>query len=69
MILINTDHPFYQKFYSQLDNNLKFTMAQIISCQEIAKQNVNYYQEVSIREIIDTYNEFESGEVSKSLSF
>ena len=69
IIVINTDHPFYQKFYSRLDTDLKFTMAQIISCEEIAKQNVNYYGADDVRNTIDMYNEFQSSEVSKSLCF
>ena len=69
IIIINTDHPFYQKFYNQLDADLKFTMAQIISCEEIAKQNVNYYSSGDIQSIIDNFNAFQSIEVSKSLTF
>lgn len=69
IILINTDHPFYQKFYSKLNTDLKFTMAQIISCQEIAKQNVNYYGSPDVQAIVDNYNVYQSSEVSKSLSF
>jgi len=69
IIVINTDHPFYQKFYSRLDTDLKFIMAQIISCEEIAKQNVNYYGADEVRNTIDLYNAFQSGEVSKSLCF
>ena len=69
IIVINTDHPFYQKFYSRLDNDLKFTMAQIISCEEIAKQNVNYYGAEEVQQTIDLFNEFQSSEVSKSLCF
>ncbi len=68
-VIINTDHPFYQKFYCQLDNNLKFIMAQYISCQEIAKQGVNYYNAEDVRIVIDTYNDFYSSEVAKSLTF
>lgn len=69
IIVINTDHPFYQKFYSKLNTDLKFTMAQIISCQEIAKQNVNYYGSPDVQAIVDNYNVYQSSEVSKSLSF
>lgn len=69
IIVINTDHPFYQKFYCRLDNDLKFTMAQIISCEEIAKQNVNYYGAEEVQNIIDSFNAFQSSEVSKSLCF
>lgn len=69
IIVINTDHPFYQKFYSRLDNDLKFTMAQIISCEEIAKQNVNYYGAEEVQNVIDNFNAFQSSEVSKSLCF
>lgn len=69
IIVINTDHPFYQKFYSQLDKGLKFTMAQIISCEEIAKQNMNYYGAEEVQHIIDSFNAFQSSEVSKSLNF
>lgn len=68
-IVINTDHPFYQKFYSKLDADLKFTMAQIISCEEIAKQNVNYYGAEDVQNIVDNYNAYQSSEVSKSLCF
>lgn len=67
IIVINTDHPFYQKFYSNLDNDLKFIMAQIISCEEIAKQNINYYGSEEVQQTIDKFNEYQSGEVSKSL--
>ena len=69
IIVINTDHPFYQKFYSRLDNDLKFTMAQIISCEEIAKQNVNYYGAEEVQQMIDAFNEYQSSEVRKSLCF
>ena len=69
IIVINTDHPFYHKFYSRLDNNLKFIMAQIVSCEEIAKQNVNYYGAEEVQNVIDSFNAFQSSEVSKSLSF
>lgn len=69
IIVINTDHPFYHKFYSRLDNDLKFIMAQIISCEEIAKQNVNYYGAEEVQNVIDNFNAFQSSEVSKSLSF
>lgn len=69
IILINTDHPFYQKLYSRLNNELKFIMAQYISCEEIAKQNVNYYGSDDIQTTIDMYNEYMSSEVYKSLLF
>lgn len=69
IIIINTDHPFYQKFYSKLDNDLKFTMAQIISCEEIAKQNVNYYSADDVHSIIDNFTAYQSSEVNKSLTF
>lgn len=69
IIVINTEHPFYQKFYSKLDNELKFTMAQVISCDEIAKQNVNYYGSDEVQNILDNYDAFKSSEVSKSLCF
>ena len=44
-------------------------MAQIISCEEIAKQNVNYYGAEEVQNIIDSFNAFQSSEVSKSLCF
>lgn len=68
IVVINTDHYFYQKFYSRLNNDLKFIMAQVISCEEIAKQNVNYYGSDDIQRTIDAYNDIKSGEVMKSLS-
>ena len=68
-IIINTDHQFYKKFYSQLNNDLKFIAAQIISCKEIAKTNVNYYLNDEIQCVIDNYDSFQSSEVSKSLMF
>lgn len=67
IIVINTDHPFYQKFYNRLDDDLKFTMAQIIACEEIAKQNVNYYGAEEVQQMIDAFNEYQSSEVRKSL--
>jgi hypothetical protein len=69
IVVINIDHPFYQMFYSKLDKKLKFIMAQIISCDEIAKQNVNYYSSYDVQTIIDNFNAYQSSEVSKSLSF
>ena len=69
IIVINTDHPYYQKLYSRLDNDIKFTMAQYISCEEIAKQNVNYYGSEEVQQTIDAFNMYLSSEVSKSLSF
>ncbi len=68
IILINQDHLFYKQFYNKLDNELKFIMAQIMSCEEIAKQNVNYYQNDDVQSLIDCYNEYQSREVYKSLS-
>ena len=69
IIVINTDHSFYQKIYSKLEDDLKFIMAQYISCEEIAKQQINYYGADDIRNIIDNYNEYFSSEVTKSLDF
>ena len=69
IIVINTDHPFYQKFYSKLDDELKFTMAQVISCEEIGKQQSNYYYDENVKGIINTYNDIVSLEVYKSLNF
>ena len=69
IIIINTDHAFYQKFYNRLDDDLKFIMAQIISCDEIAKQNVNYYGSEEIEQTINMFNEYQASEVNKSLSF
>lgn len=66
IIQINTDHKFYTEFYSQLCDELKFKMAQIISCDEIAKQQVNYYGSCEVQQIIDEYNEINSNEVRKS---
>lgn len=69
IIIINIDHPFYRHFYSKLDTELKFIMAQIISCDEIARQNVNYYGAEEIQRIVDNYTSFQSNEVRKSLTF
>jgi hypothetical protein len=44
-------------------------MAQIISCDEIAKQNVNYYGSEEIEQTINMFNEYQASEVNKSLSF
>jgi len=67
-VLINIDHPFYNEFYRHLPINLKHQMAKVITCHEIAKQNVNYYGSEDIQQLIDTYNETISSEVGKSLS-
>jgi hypothetical protein len=69
IVIINKDHPFYQKFYKKLGDDLKFIMAQIISCEEIAKQNVNYYSSYDVQSVIDNYNAYQSSEVNKSLTF
>lgn len=66
IIKINTDHKFYTEFYSKLEDDLKFKMAQIISCDEIAKQQVNYYGSDDVKQIVDYYNESNSNEVRKS---
>lgn len=69
LIIINTDHSFYKNFYSQLDNDLKFIMAQIISCEELAKQNSNYYNNEEVRKVIDCFNSVKDMEIFKSLTF
>jgi hypothetical protein len=68
IVLINIDHAFYTEFYNRLPMNLKHQMAKVITCQEIAKLNVNYYGSDDIQSIVDQYNETISSEVSKSLS-
>lgn len=68
-ILINTDHPYYQNYYSKLDNDMKFIQAQIISCGEAAKDQINYYGSGEIQSIIDNYESFLANEVNKSLTF
>ena len=68
VVLINIDHPFYNEFYRHLPINLKHQMAKVITCHEIAKQNVNYYGSDDIQQLIDTYNGTISSEVGKSLS-
>ena len=69
IININTDHPYFQNFYSKLDNDLKYICAQIISCEELAKQKVNYYGSEEVRNYIDCFNDCKSSEVMKSLLF
>lgn len=69
IIVINTDHPFYKELYSHLNDDLKFKMAQIISCDEIAKQKINYYLSDDVKGIIDGYEDFKSSEVMKSLCY
>ena len=44
-------------------------MAQIISCDEIAKQRISYYLSDDVRNIIDCYEDVKSAEVMKSLSY
>ena len=67
LVIINMDHPFYELVYSNLEPDVKFKMAQAISCFEIVKQNLNYYSDDSVRETIDMFMEFLSSEVRKSL--
>lgn len=68
-IIINIDHPFYQDLYMHLSNDLKFKMAQIISCDEISKQKINYYSSEEVKNIIDCYEDIKSSEVLKSLRY
>ena len=68
IVLINVDHAFYTSFYKRLPIELKHQMAKVITCQEIAKLNVNYYGSEDIQGIVDQYNETISSEVSKSLT-
>lgn len=68
IVLINIDHAFYTEFYNRLPMNLKHQMAKVITCQEIAKLNVNYYGSDDIQSIVDQYNETIASEVSKSLT-
>ena len=67
IIVINKDHPFYEYIYSNLEPEVKFKVAQAISCIEIAKQNLNYYSDNSVQETIDMFQEVLSSEVRKSL--
>lgn len=68
IVLINVDHAFYTEFYKRLPMELKHQMAKVITCQEIAKLNVNYYGSEDIQAVVDQYNETISSEVSKSLT-
>lgn len=68
IMLINKDHEFYKQIYSKLDADLKFLVALYISCEELAKQNVNYANSPEVQHIIDEYNSSFSWEVNKSLS-
>jgi hypothetical protein len=68
IVLINTDNAFYTSLYKRLPIELKHQMAKVITCQEIAKLNVNYYGSDDIQDIINQYNETISSEVSKSLT-
>ena len=67
VVIINTDHAFYNEFYSLLPLNLKHKMAKIITCHYIAKSNVNYYGSEEMQTLIDQFNITLSCEVNKSL--
>ena len=69
IVVINKDHAFYKEFYSRLEDNMKFVMAQVISCDEIAKQMINYYGSPEIHDYIDCYELAKAHEVMKSLQF
>lgn len=66
-ILINTEHPFYSEFYSNLPNEMKAKLAQAISCIEIAKQDANYYTDIGVQNSVDEFLLVFSNEVAKSL--
>lgn len=66
-VLINTDHPFFTEFYTHLPISLKYKMAQVITCHQIAKQNANYYGSEMVQQAIDLYDSVLSSEVRKSL--
>lgn len=67
IVIINTDHPFYTELYKSLPIELKYKMAQVITCHQIAKSNVNYYGSEFVQETIDNYDSVLSSEVRKSL--
>lgn len=69
LILINIDHTFYKNFYCELSNEHKFVLAQLFSCDYVAKQNCNYYNDEDTRKIIDNYNLITSEAMRKSLDF
>lgn len=69
LIIINSDHAFYKKFYCELDNEHKFVMAQLFSCDYVAKKNCNYYNDEDTQKIIDNYLVLISESMRKSLDF
>lgn len=66
-ILINTEHPFYSEFYTNLPNEMKAKLAQALSCIEIAKQEANYYADSDVQNSVDEFLLVFSNEVAKSL--
>ena len=68
IVEINTDHPFYREFYSKLDVSQKTIMAQIISCNVIALNDVGYNDDDDKRDLLNEFLCSQANAVRKSLS-
>lgn len=66
-ISINVEHPFYTEFFVHLPKVLKIKMIQIISCEELAKKNLNYYGSDEVASLIDQFLGCKYTEIGKSL--
>lgn len=67
-IYINVEHPFYTEFFAHLPKALKIKQAQIISCNELAKRNINYFGSDVVATSIDEFLEKQANEIGKSLA-
>lgn len=69
IIVINTDHTFYENFFKIVPDDVKFVIAQLFSCQYSGKVSCQYYTNSEVTRIIDEYNLIISETMRKSMDF
>ena len=66
-VKINSDHKFYTEFFNKLDDAAKFKYGQILVCETLARETMNYWRDDAVKEYFDQYDEFITGELCKVL--
>ena len=66
-VQINSSHKFYTEFFNKLDDNFKFLYGQILVCETLARENLNYWGDDNNKELFDQYDAFLTTELCKVL--
>lgn len=66
-VKINADHVFYTEFFNKLDDSAKYRYGQILVCETLARENLNYWRDDDVKNRFDLYDEFLTTELKKVL--